>query len=719
MFVIRKFYIIAVLLVLSSFLSGCSGTDKVISLIEDEEYQEAFEAYVNELKKGNIEDEITFEQNIHSQVIKNIDNLKKEKKYKAILSQVEDLKNFEFLKSYIEELEYEIPIVQASYLSYLQGKELYETGEILPAFEEWKNISPDDKENYEETSALMLDFYLNMSNEFLYKNNGPVHLDDLILIVNELPILLEKYERNSETNKLIKKFIDLLIKESIYYAKNDDMQTALSLYHQVDKYMTEELMEMYSDLNKDDIEGYYQFFSSNSELQVLDKEILKAKISGSDSGRSGFGYFGANVEYDLSTDNMKLTYIIETGRAYWTGVEWMSIGTQTGNVPEFWDHFNHNTTVENGFMGGQDRTDTFTTTEIAGLRSLHRALNSSLNSFEVGVTQSQETKWIVFNASDMNGESLERMKSVINYIVNRYDLLEGEFFPEVASEISNDYIPIIQLTDNEANLTPYSKFTRVISEETKVGEINLGVGEWYSGELKNKKMFGKGEGTISASRFLEQSHWLVEYWKASLYEGNLLDGLPDGFGTLYNEEGYIIYEGNWKNGLFNGEGRRSSRFLVSEGTFMNGKLDSGDLIIYIVNDNHMSTDEFIDRELKYTNSFYDTPFYKIFEGTWSSDKLIADGQFFVEAFDDNTLVSLIAMDGKIKLKEEDVSNSLVDGLIANEVLSSYDTGVVTDSLMDGMKYYSRHDRSSEKIQVSIVQNGELIDSGEVDAESIY
>jgi hypothetical protein len=46
-----------------------------------------------------------------------------------------------------------------------------------------------------------------------------------------------------------------------------------------------------------------------------------------------------------------------------------------------------------------------------------------------------------------------------------------------------------------------------------------------------------------------------------LYEGNLVGGKADGFGTLVFEKGLGRYEGFWKRGKYDGKGIYTLQFL--------------------------------------------------------------------------------------------------------------------------------------------------------------
>lgn len=69
------------------------------------------------------------------------------------------------------------------------------------------------------------------------------------------------------------------------------------------------------------------------------------------------------------------------------------------------------------------------------------------------------------------------------------------------------------------------------------------------------------------------------------YEGNFVDFQRDGEGILYTEDGYKIYDGEWKNNKYNGYGQYFLRGQCRyEGNWENGKRN-GDGIAYDQNGN--------------------------------------------------------------------------------------------------------------------------------------
>lgn len=69
---------------------------------------------------------------------------------------------------------------------------------------------------------------------------------------------------------------------------------------------------------------------------------------------------------------------------------------------------------------------------------------------------------------------------------------------------------------------------------------------------------------------------LIQNTGISLYKGNFLNGLKEGFGEEFDSEGRLIYKGNFQNGVHCGEGTEfySNGKIKFEGTFnQKGQLD--------------------------------------------------------------------------------------------------------------------------------------------------
>ena len=66
------------------------------------------------------------------------------------------------------------------------------------------------------------------------------------------------------------------------------------------------------------------------------------------------------------------------------------------------------------------------------------------------------------------------------------------------------------------------------------------------------------------------------------YEGEINDGIKNGFGKMFDEYGRLIYEGNFFNDMKNGEGKEYNQNgnLIFEGEFIDGKKGDGNIYKY-------------------------------------------------------------------------------------------------------------------------------------------
>ena len=66
----------------------------------------------------------------------------------------------------------------------------------------------------------------------------------------------------------------------------------------------------------------------------------------------------------------------------------------------------------------------------------------------------------------------------------------------------------------------------------------------------------------------------INYYNIKQYEGNIVNGLYEGRGILYDNSGKMIYQGFFKSGKYEGFGRNyENNQLIYEGFFCNGKYE--------------------------------------------------------------------------------------------------------------------------------------------------
>ena len=72
------------------------------------------------------------------------------------------------------------------------------------------------------------------------------------------------------------------------------------------------------------------------------------------------------------------------------------------------------------------------------------------------------------------------------------------------------------------------------------------------------------------------------------YRGQTLNGKKNGKGILTDPDMYILYEGEWKNDLYHGEGKLFENKFVYNGMFMQGKKEGKGRLSSDDNDNYYS-----------------------------------------------------------------------------------------------------------------------------------
>jgi len=82
----------------------------------------------------------------------------------------------------------------------------------------------------------------------------------------------------------------------------------------------------------------------------------------------------------------------------------------------------------------------------------------------------------------------------------------------------------------------------------------------YEGDFVNGKMTGKGKRA---------------YLNGDVYEGEFVNAVPHGKGKESNRNGTIVYEGDWVDGKKHGKGTYTSESCTFEGEFVNGLQSKG------------------------------------------------------------------------------------------------------------------------------------------------
>lgn len=104
----------------------------------------------------------------------------------------------------------------------------------------------------------------------------------------------------------------------------------------------------------------------------------------------------------------------------------------------------------------------------------------------------------------------------------------------------------------------------VSGSQTGKGEYLWASGGTYTGDFVDGQLTGSGT-------------W--HYPDGSSYRGELVNGVRNGQGTLYNSDGDEVYEGGWKDDLFNGQGTYCfPNVVIYKDTWENGTCNNGEAV---------------------------------------------------------------------------------------------------------------------------------------------
>lgn len=110
-------------------------------------------------------------------------------------------------------------------------------------------------------------------------------------------------------------------------------------------------------------------------------------------------------------------------------------------------------------------------------------------------------------------------------------------------------------------------------------------GQWQNGEIR-------GNGTVEADAFTLHFNVIEGVFdKTGSYSGDVVDGLPEGngiFRTINSLNVPWYYDGEWKNGMFNGQGEQiwEGQSTACKGTFVNNEFSptAAEAFAYIAQD---------------------------------------------------------------------------------------------------------------------------------------
>jgi hypothetical protein len=211
---------------------------------------------------------------------------------------------------------------------------------------------------------------------------------------------------------------------------------------------------------------------------------------------------------------------------------------------------------------------------------------------------------------------LQKNTSIINN-VSVATILENakkfEQIPAIAAEPKKS---------NPVKKTPYVP---------KVGAKHMG--KLISGNITN------GKGT---KQYIKKDSLVGVGWK---YEGTFKNGYESGQGLLYDAANKLIYDGNWENGLFNGEGALTYPMEKYKGGFLNGK-KHGKGSYENFEDSTKYTGDYVNDEATGFGTYTTKKGFK-YIGEFKKDKFEGKGKFY--------------MDGKSLTFEGTFKNSIWDG----------------------------------------------------------
>ena len=169
----------------------------------------------------------------------------------------------------------------------------------------------------------------------------------------------------------------------------------------------------------------------------------------------------------------------------------------------------------------------------------------------------------------------------------------------------------------------------------KYGAFIENNGNYYIGELENGKAKGKGEMFINnkmkyKGEFnddLPHGKGILENYKdKSIYNGDVVNGIKEGYGELKFEDG-TIYKGEFKEDKFDGKGKIIfSNGREYEGEFKNNKMDGDGVFKW--EDGKKYVGNYIDN-IKQGHGRLSWNENKYYEGDWFNNKPHGEGMYYL------------------------------------------------------------------------------------------
>jgi antitoxin component YwqK of YwqJK toxin-antitoxin module len=154
----------------------------------------------------------------------------------------------------------------------------------------------------------------------------------------------------------------------------------------------------------------------------------------------------------------------------------------------------------------------------------------------------------------------------IKYIKDMMVISEVEFINQKFNKI---------LKDNEAKFREeQEKQQKEIEEQKKEEKERIESERQEKERILFEKLKKEKEEVIRKNGDLFRELLDRNYSKGAKYIGIKIDGMPNGHGKIYYENGDLAEEGKFKDGKLNGKGKRySNGRLTEEGEFKDGKLN--------------------------------------------------------------------------------------------------------------------------------------------------
>ena len=215
-----------------------------------------------------------------------------------------------------------------------------------------------------------------------------------------------------------------------------------------------------------------------------------------------------------------------------------------------------------------------------------------------------------------------------------------KFFKNSNNSSINNLNLLLNQTENKPSIKKSINYKNLANNKSIKEELNNEIkyenGNYYKGEIKNRKREGKGIEYYKNGGIKYEGNWVDDMpegngkfieEEGNYYIGQFKKGLKHGKGNEYNKEGKIMYEGDFVEGQKEGNGKyifKSGRYYI--GQFKNNKRH-GKGIDYYENGTILYEGDFIDDKWEGNGrlNFPGNKFYHI--GKFKNGKCHGEGKF--------------------------------------------------------------------------------------------